>query len=121
MIINLIVHGNPKVDRCPPKVPACGELHPPGTERSTFSSPPIARSSPSSHLQGLDDFVPTASWWAETPEAVLSDNWVETKLKVRWLEISSLEESYVEVSFFCFLFFYLKKKSCKQKERDTWT
>lgn len=90
-----------------PKVPACGELHPPGTERSTRSSPPIACSSPSIHLQGLD-FIPTASWWADA-EAVLSGNWVETKLKVRWLEISSLEESYVEVRFF-FFFYLIKKK-----------
>lgn len=51
------------------------------------------------------------------PEAVLSDNWVETKLKVRWLEISSLEESYVEVRFF-FFFFYLIKKKVVNKRRE---
>lgn len=32
------------------RVPACGELHPPGTQRSTFSSPRIARSFPSIHF-----------------------------------------------------------------------
>lgn len=92
MIINLIVHGNPKGDRCP-------------QTKSLFVESRILQALKEmyfaflvSFLQG-PDFIATADWWTEMPEAVLPQNWVQTELKVRWLRPSSLEESYFEVFF----------------------
>lgn len=72
-IINLIVHGNPKGDRCPQIkslrvesriLQALREAHVLLLELLVH---PLA-----SILQGLD-FISTASWWTEMPEAVRSD------------------------------------------------
>lgn len=47
----------------PNKVPVCGELYSPGTERNVLPSPSVLS-------QGLD-YVTIANWWREMPEAAL--------------------------------------------------
>lgn len=117
MIINLIGHGNPKGDRCPQikslRVESC-------ILQALREARWIVVHLLVSILQGLD-FISTASWWTEMPEAVRSDpgwrlNW---RSQVAWN--LPLKETYVEVRIFYFYFFHLIKKSCKQKERATRT
>lgn len=75
----------------PNKVPVCGELFLQALKEMYF---PLLGSF------SKDSIPPPPLTGGQMPEAVLSANWVQAELKVRWLKIPSLEESYFEVFFF---------------------
>ncbi|EGW03179.1 hypothetical protein I79_001561 [Cricetulus griseus] len=91
MIINLIVHGNPKGDRCP-------------QIKSLFVESCILQARKEMYFHLLVSFLKDLIMsplltGGERCLKLRSDNWVQNELKVRWLSSSSSEESYFEVLF----------------------